>query len=116
MKINPRCPPSNFGHIIGHPLPPFGQFLGENKDGGEEGGCQEEPLSRDPLECFAALLATEEPSVGLIVVNQDQLKVPATLCYITGSLSLTAINISRHKLENKDINAATTMMRMTALG
>ena len=90
---------------------------GEQGWGGEEGGCQEEPLSRDPLECFAALLATEEPSVELIVVNAtDQLKAPATLCYITGSLSLTVINISRHKLEKKDINAATTMMRMTALG
>ena len=42
MKINPRCrPSSNFGHIIGHPLPPFGSFLVENKNGdrrGLEGG------------------------------------------------------------------------------
>ena len=74
-------------------------------------------MSRDPLECFIALLATEEPSVGLIVVNAtDQLKAPATLCYITGSLSLTAINISRHHLEKKDIIAATKMMRMIAPG
>ena len=77
VKINPRCRPmSNFGHIIGHPLPPFGTFLGENKDGGgEEGegrmrGVEEEPLSPYPLECFAALLrATELRSVELIVVN-----------------------------------------------
>ena len=81
--------------------------------GEEDCVCQEEPLSRDPVECFAALLATEE----LIVINAtDQLKAPATLCYITGSLSLAAINISRHQLEKKDIIASTTMMRMTALG
>ena len=82
MKINPRCPPSNFGHIIGHPPPPFGPFLGGEQRwrgrGGIEEGSQEEPLSTDPLECFAALLAREERSVELIVVNAaDHLKAPA---------------------------------------
>ena len=63
----------------------------ERVGGGAEDGSQEEPLSTDPLECFAALLAREERSVELIVVNAaDHLKAPATLCYITGSISQTA--------------------------
>ena len=38
--------------------------------GVRKGGVEEEPLSPDPLECFAALLrATELRSVELIVVN-----------------------------------------------
>lgn len=80
---------------------------------GIRGGLEEEPLSPDPLECFAAalLLATEEHSVELIVVNatcQQRGSFQSSrnsLCYLTGSQlppTFQDINLRKINCSNND--------------
>ena len=115
VKINLRCPRSNFGALLGISCLLLGRFwggqgwregrggcqeealllslvfLGENKDGRWlERNFQEAPFPPDPLQCFA-LRATEE---RLIVLNaMDHLK---ELCYIVKSFDIHILEKSEN--------------------